>query len=100
MSSRVDIKVAPSQGDAIKEVHRVGHQIFERKRFKIARDRKEEEKKKETGPQRFADSYKGRVRNDERKGGPGSDEQHSDSGNKAERKKSAKVRGGLVDVMV
>jgi hypothetical protein len=100
MSSRVDIKVAPSQGDAIKEVHRVKHQTFEQKRFKIARDQKEKEKKKETGPQRFADSDKGRVRDDERKSDPWSDEQHSDSGNKAEKKKSSKARGGLVDVMV
>jgi len=100
MPSMVDIKVAPGQGDAIKGVHNVNHQTPNRKRFPAARDRKEKEKEKETGAQKFSGSDKGRVRDDVTKGGPGSEEQYSDSGNKGKKKKDSEVRGSLVDVVI
>jgi SET domain-containing protein len=100
MSDRVDIKVAPRQGNAIKEVHGVKRQTLERKRPKAARDQREKGKKKETWAQKFTGFDKGRVRDDEIKGGPGSEEQHSDSGNKTKKKKGSKARGGLVDVII
>lgn len=83
MSSRVDMKVAPEQGHAIKEVHNVKHQTFKRKRFPAARDRKEKEKK-----------------DDGIKGGPGSKKQHADSGKKSEKERDSKVRGSRVDVTI
>ena len=100
MSSRVDIKVAPEQGHAIKEVHNVKHQTFKRKRFPAARDRKEKEKKKEKGTQKSAGADRGRVRDDGIKGGPGSKKQHADSGNKNKKEKDSEVRGSLVDVII
>ena len=100
MSGRVDIKVAPRQGNAIKEVHGVKRQTLEQKRPKAARDRREKGKKKETGAQKFAGSDKGRVCDYETKGGPRSEEQHSDTGNKTKKKKGSKARGGLVDVII
>ncbi len=100
MSGRLNIKVAPGQGNAIKEVHRVKHPTFERKRPPAAQDRKEKEKKEEKGTQKFAGSDKGRVRDDETKGGPRSEKQHPDSGNKTKKKKGSKARGGLVDVII
>ena len=99
MSSRVDIKVVPGQGNAIKEIHRAKRQTFERRRLKAARDRNEKEKRKEAGPQRFASSDKGQVRGDGTKGGPGGEEQHPDSGYKT-KKKDSEVQGSLVDVIV
>ena len=83
MSSSVDIKVAPEQGHAIKEVHNVKHQTFKRKRFPAALDRKEKEKK-----------------DDGIKGGPGSKKQHADSRNKSKKKKDSGVRGSMVDVII
>jgi hypothetical protein len=100
VSSRVDIEVVPGQGNTIKEIHRVKRQTFERRRLKAARDRKEKERRKEAEAQRFASSDKGRVRGEETKGGPGSEEQHSDSGNKTKKKKDSAVQGSLVDVIV
>jgi hypothetical protein len=100
MSGRLNIKVASGQGNAMKEVYRVKHQTFERNRPPAAQDRKEKEKKEEKGAQKFASSDKGRVRDDETKGGPRSEEQHSLSGNKAKKKKGSKARGGLVDVII
>lgn len=100
MPSRVDIKVAPEQGHAIKGVHNVKHQTPNRRRFPAARDRKEKEKEKETGAQKFSGSDKGRVRDDGTKGGPESEEQYSDSGNKSKKKKDSEVRGSLVDVVI
>lgn len=100
MTGRVDIKVAPRQGNAIKEVYGVKRHTLEGKRPKAARDRREKGKKKETGTQKFAGSDKGRVRDDETKGGPRSEEQHSDTGNKTKKKKGSKARGGLVDVII
>ena len=100
MSDRVDIKVAPRQGNAIKEVHGVKRQTLERKRPKAARDQREKGKKKETWAQKFTGFDKGRIRDDETKGGPGSEEQHPDCGNKTKKKKGSKARGGLVDVII
>ena len=83
MSSMVDIKVAPEQGHAIKEVHNVKHQAFKRKMFPAARDRKEKGKK-----------------DDGIKDGPGSKKQHADSRNKNKKKKDSGVRGSMVDVTI
>ena len=83
MPNSVDVKVAPEQGHAIKEVHNVKHQTFKRKRFPAARDRKEKEKK-----------------DDGIKGGPGSKKQHADSGKKSKKERDSKVRGSLVDVII
>lgn len=99
MSSRVDIKVAPGQANAIKEIHRVKRQTLEQRRLRPARDRMEKEKREETGAQRFASSNKGQVRDDGTKGGPGGEEQHPDSGYKT-KKKDSEVQGSLVDVIV
>ena len=83
MAGMVDIDVAPGQAHAIKQVGNVKHQTFRRKRPPAPRDRKEKGKK-----------------DDGTKGGPGSEEQHSDSGNKSKKKKDSKVRGSLVDVVI
>lgn len=99
MSGRVDINVAPRQGNVIKEIDGVKRQTIEQKRSKVARDQREKGKKKEKWEQKFAGLDKGRVRDDEKKGGPGSEERHSDSGNKT-KKKGSKARGGLVDVII
>lgn len=99
MSDRVDINVAPRQGNMIQEIDRVKRQTLERKRSKVARDQREKGKKKEAWEQKFAGFDTGRVRDDEESSGPGSEEQHSDFGNKTN-KKGSKARGGLVDVII
>lgn len=95
-----DINVSSGQGNAIKGVHNVKHQSLELKKLALARDQKEKEKKKETGEEEFASSDKGRVRDDGGKGGPGTEEQHTDSGKKRKKEKGSEVRGGLVDVVI
>ncbi|NVL89382.1 MAG: hypothetical protein HWN69_00100 [Desulfobacterales bacterium] len=98
MASAVDIKVALGQGNLVKKVQNVKHQTFRRKKFPAVRDQKEEKKKeKEALAEEFADSDKGRVRDDGTKADSESEEQLQDSGNK---KKKKKVRGGLVDVVI
>ena len=88
MSSSVDIKLTLGQRNAIKEVHSVKHQTFELNRLPAARNRKEKGKRE------------GRVRGDGTKGGPGSEEQHSNSGNKSKKEKDSEVRGSLLDVII
>lgn len=100
MSSRVDIKVTPGQANAIKEIYRVKRQTLEQRGLRPARDRNEKEKKKETGSHRFASSDKGPVRDDGTKGGPGGEEQLSDSGNGTKKKKDSEIQGSMVDVTV
>lgn len=100
MSSSVNIDVAPGQGNVIKGVHRAKHQTFEQKKPSVARDQKEQGKKKKKGAQKFVVTDKKGAREDGTKGDPRSEERHSGSGSKGKKKKGSQVRGGLVDVTV
>ena len=100
MSSSVDIKVAPGQGNVIKGVHRAKDLTFEQKKFLSVRDREKQRKKKEKGTQKFVLTDKKRVLNDKTKGGPRSEYRNSDSRSKSNKNKESQVRDGLVDVTV
>ena len=72
---------------------------FEVDRVGETRDRKE--KSKERGAQQKpAGSGKCLARDYGTNGGPGREEQHSDSGKKSEKEKGSEARGGLVDVII
>ena len=99
MSSRVDIRVALGQHNAIKAVQNVKHQTFEVNRFAAVQDRKEKKRKQETGKQKSSDSDKGRAQDDNTTGGAGSEEQRAYCAKKNEKEKDSQVRGSTVDII-
>ena len=99
MSSRVDIRVALGQRNAVKAVQNVKHQTFEVNRFAAIQDRKEKRRKKETATQKSSGSDKGRVQNDKTRGDAGSEEQRSYCEKKSGKGKDSRLRGSTVDII-
>ena len=99
MSSRLDIRVALGQRNAIKAVQNVKHQTFEVNRFAAVQDRKEKKRKKETRTQKTSGSDKGRAQDDNKRDGAVSAEKRSYCAKKSGKEKDSKVRGSTVDII-
>lgn len=99
MSSRLDIRVALGQRNAIKAVQNVKHQTFEVNRFAAVQDRNEKKRKKETGTQKSGGSDKGQTQDDKTRNDAGSEEKRSYYAKKSGKEKDSQVRGSTVDII-